>query len=522
MTNRRTEPFAKVTQTDLPFVHTTFQLEDRREYTQEVLERTKNIETGEARPKKSPPLTMGNEESRPFDPDAPPETLRSRTLEDLAAHIIGDDPAVHDDDLARPRHPGARRIVVLTGAGISTSAGIPDFRSPGTGLYANLARLNLPNPQAVFDLSYFRENPTPFYTLAHELYPSDPAAAPMSSVTGQRSADAKDLPRRFEPTIAHAFIRLLQDKQLLSKCFTQNIDTLERAAGVDPALLIEAHGSFAGQHCIDCGAAYPDHAMRDHIAARTIPRCVAPACGGLVKPDIVFFGERLPDAFWPAAQRDVPRADVLIVMGTSLAVAPFSGLPGLVRRGTPRVLVNREQVGDLGHMSDDVLLLGECDAGVRRLARACGWEEELERVWESVAPIAAARWREQQQQAASQDVSSDTVEGDMSVQESQDAALRDEVARLTQEVDETLSLSKAHSEAVLRGEGEKNQEQNGFGDRDAGSLKSQTGTTARSADEGNDTGVSKTDSDPAEANGLDMDTATKSTVLRDDDEGSKL
>jgi NAD+-dependent protein deacetylase SIR2 len=109
-----------------------------------------------------------------------------------------------------------------TGAGISTSAGIPDFRSPDTGLYANLSRLNLPYAEAVFDISYFRNNPLPFYTLAQELYPG-----------------------KYRPTITHSFITLLHKKGLLLKLFTQNIDCLEREAGVPDELIVEAHGSFA-------------------------------------------------------------------------------------------------------------------------------------------------------------------------------------------------------------------------------------------------------------------------------------
>jgi NAD-dependent histone deacetylase SIR2 len=109
-----------------------------------------------------------------------------------------------------------------TGAGISTSAGIPDFRSEDTGLYANLARLKLPYAEAVFDISYFRNNPEPFYTLAQELYPG-----------------------KYRPTITHSFITLLYKKGLLLKLFTQNIDCLEREAGVPDDMIIEAHGSFA-------------------------------------------------------------------------------------------------------------------------------------------------------------------------------------------------------------------------------------------------------------------------------------
>jgi NAD-dependent histone deacetylase SIR2 len=115
-----------------------------------------------------------------------------------------------------------RADIGQTGAGISTSAGIPDFRSPETGLYANLTRLNLPYPEAVFDIDFFRKTPEPFYALAQELYPG-----------------------KFRPTITHSFISLLHQKGLLLKLFTQNIDCLEREAGVPGDKIIEAHGSFA-------------------------------------------------------------------------------------------------------------------------------------------------------------------------------------------------------------------------------------------------------------------------------------
>jgi len=127
----------------------------------------------------------------------------------------------------RTRNP--KKVVFCVGAGISTNSGIPDFRTPGTGLYSNLAALNLPYPEAVFSLQYFRQDPEPFYTLAQSLYPGT-----------------------FQPTLTHAFIRLLQEKDMLLRCFTQNIDTLERMAGVHPDNIVEAHGSFANSRCIDC------------------------------------------------------------------------------------------------------------------------------------------------------------------------------------------------------------------------------------------------------------------------------
>lgn len=195
---------------------------------------------------------------------------------------------------------------------------------------------------------------------------------------------AKELyPGQFHPTVSHAFVALLAQKGLLRMLFTQNIDCLERRAGVPGDRIVEAHGSFATQRCVDCKTAFPDDAMRAHVERGEPPRCVRPGCGGLVKPDIVFFGEQLPPLFYDRSA-EVGRADLVLVLGTSLSVHPFAGLPLLARAGVPRVLFNKEQVGDLGHRPDDVLCLGDCDAGVRRLAAALGWTAELEARWRGV------------------------------------------------------------------------------------------------------------------------------------------
>lgn len=101
---------------------------------------------------------------------------------------------------------------------------------------------------------------------------------------------AKELyPGKFRPTLTHSFIRLLASHSLLHTCFTQNIDTLERRAGVPAEKIIEAHGSFATQRCINCKVPYDDERMKEDVMAGSIPRC--DKCRGLVKPDIVFFGE---------------------------------------------------------------------------------------------------------------------------------------------------------------------------------------------------------------------------------------
>lgn len=165
--------------------------------------------------------------------------------------------------------------------------------------------------------------------------------------------------------------------------FTQNIDCLERAAGVPEDHIVEAHGSFATQRCINlnCQTPFPDKDMREHVRDARVPRCTQPGCGALVKPDIVFFGESLPSRFHELGRLPATDADLILVLGTSLTVYPFAGLPTMAPAHVPRVLLNREAVGDMGSRADDVLALGSCDAGVRKLADALGWRDELEKRW---------------------------------------------------------------------------------------------------------------------------------------------
>jgi NAD-dependent histone deacetylase SIR2 len=312
---------------------------------------------------------------------------------------------VQQSPVIHPKHEIADSEAQV-GAGISTSAGIPDFRSPDTGLYANLAFLDLEEPEDVFDIGFFRDNPKPFYALAHELYPG-----------------------RYRPTIAHSFIKLLYDKGLLLKHFTQNIDCLERQAGLPGDMIVEAHGSFATQRCIECKTPYPDEEMQKKVQAGEVPHCLVPQCNGLVKPDIVFFGEALPASFFES--RGLPeQADLCIVMGTSLSVQPFASLPGFCRPGIPRVLINMQRVGTLGSRPDDVLILGDCDAGVRKFAKAMEWEEELEALWEETNPDPKAR------------------EAENEPLPSRDERLRQEVDRLAQDIERTLGLTDAYQQRV--------------------------------------------------------------------------
>lgn len=156
-------------------------------------------------------------------------------------------------------------------------------------------------------------------------------------------------PDNFKPSPTHAFIKLLEDKLLLHRCYTQNIDTLERAAGVSDGKIVEAHGSFATASCSRCKGEYDVEMCKQKILAGETPvlcnQKVDPQCKGIVKPDIVFFGESLPPKFHRNVQRDCLGADLLIVMGTSLSVFPFAGLIDMVRPECPRLLLNMEPAG---------------------------------------------------------------------------------------------------------------------------------------------------------------------------------
>ncbi|XP_044281961.1 NAD-dependent protein deacetylase sirtuin-3, mitochondrial isoform X1 [Varanus komodoensis] len=247
-----------------------------------------------------------------------------------------------------------RRVLVMAGAGLSTPSGIPDFRSPGSGLYSNLQQYNIPYPEAIFELNYFFHNPKPFFMLAKELYPGN-----------------------YRPNYAHYFLRLLLDKGLLLRLYTQNIDGLERVAGIPPDKLVEAHGTFASATCTVCQRSYPGEDFRVDVMADKIPKC--PVCTGIVKPDIVFFGEELPRRFF-LHMTDFPMADLLFVIGTSLEVEPFASLAGAVRASVPRVLINRDLVGPFAYQPQhsDVAELGDVIRGVKKVVELLGWKEELE------------------------------------------------------------------------------------------------------------------------------------------------
>ncbi|KAK3402261.1 DHS-like NAD/FAD-binding domain-containing protein [Sordaria brevicollis] len=313
----------------------------------------------------------------------------------------------------------SKNIIVLTGAGISTSLGIPDFRSKGTGLYSKLEHLGLSDPQEVFDINIFRQDPNIFYSVARDILPNT---------------------ERFSPT--HAFIALLQQKGKLLTNYSQNIDNLEAKAGISPDKLVQCHGSFATATCVKCGYKVPGESIFPEIKAGRIPRCRKCAQGnrttnnslrkrklardgtekkprrvkpgeydsnsdsefdhgglnggnfssdhyssehgsntmgcGVMKPDITFFGEALPDEFSTRlTEHDRDLVDLVIVIGTSLKVAPVSEVVPFLPPHIPQIYISRTPVS---HVNFDIDLLGDCDVVVSELCKRAGWDLKHEMI----------------------------------------------------------------------------------------------------------------------------------------------
>ncbi|XP_004553451.1 NAD-dependent protein deacetylase sirtuin-3-like isoform X2 [Maylandia zebra] len=248
-----------------------------------------------------------------------------------------------------------KNVVVVAGAGISTASGIPDFRTPGTGLYANLEKYNIPYPEAIFNIDYFSNDPQPFFSLAKALYPGS-----------------------HRPNYIHYFIRMLHHKGLLLRLYTQNIDGLEKLCGIPDEKLVEAHGSFATASCHLCYTPYPAEEAKRAIMNDNVPICTF--CAATVKPDVVFFGEDLPQKYF-LHTKDFPKADLLIIMGTSLQIEPFASLVNTVRSTVPRLLLNRHAVGPFEKVPlrrGDHMELGNLEDTVRKFAEMLGWNNEIE------------------------------------------------------------------------------------------------------------------------------------------------
>ncbi len=238
----------------------------------------------------------------------------------------------------------ASHAVALTGAGVSTPSGIPDFRSPESGLW------QLVNPFEVASLGAFRRHPDVFYDWIRPM---------VRLVLGA------------SPNPAHVALAELEQMGMLRATITQNIDGLHLRAG--SSRVVEIHGHFRTATCINCYQRTPGEHVLNHLANSSgVPTCSH--CGGVLKPDIILMGEQLPYAELQASYQEARRCDLMLVAGSSLTVEPAASLPELARRnGASLILINLEPtwvdpVAEVVIHADVAQVLPELVNGLRRMS----------------------------------------------------------------------------------------------------------------------------------------------------------
>jgi NAD-dependent deacetylase len=236
----------------------------------------------------------------------------------------------------------ARCAVALTGAGISVPSGIPDFRSPGSGLWERV------DPMEVAHIDAFRRDPVRFWGFYRERFAS--------------LADKR-------PNAAHRALVTLEQAGLLAGVITQNVDTLHRRAGTRE--LVEVHGSIATCACIDCGESVSSERARELLALDRdgVPRCES--CASALKPGVVLFGELLDERCLQRAAELCEAADVLLCIGSSLEVHPVAALPRLTLDGGGRLAIITRSATPLDDLAC-VRLHGDVVADLNGLLVALG------------------------------------------------------------------------------------------------------------------------------------------------------
>lgn len=203
--------------------------------------------------------------------------------------------------------------VAFTGAGISTDSGIPDFRSPDSGVWNNV------DPMVVASIYGFRRDPQAFFNWVRSL-----ATTTMNA----------------QPNPAHHALVRLEEMGILRSIITQNIDMLHTQAGTKR--VFELHGSLRKATCINCFKVVDGEAvLHKFLEDGLVPRCEQ--CGGVLKPNVILFGEQLPVGELHGAQEAARSCKIMLIVGSSLEVAPASDLPNIARRhGAKLIIVNLE------------------------------------------------------------------------------------------------------------------------------------------------------------------------------------
>ncbi|ERL24608.1 SIR2 family NAD-dependent protein deacylase [Jonquetella sp. BV3C21] len=219
----------------------------------------------------------------------------------------------------------SRRAVAFTGAGVSTDAGLPDFRGPN-GLY----RRSDVDASRLFDIDAFYEDPSYYYRFHRQL---------------------RKILAGIRPTVTHRFLAQWEQSGRLVALVTQNFDGLHEAAG--SKRVFPVHGTVATNTCLRCGRGFSAAQLDEFLAEQDVPHC---PCGGVIKPDVVFFGESVK--FLSESFAAAEAADFMLVLGTSLTVAPACSVPALCP--APVVIVNKGAV-HLSYPRSREILQADCD-----------------------------------------------------------------------------------------------------------------------------------------------------------------
>ena len=261
------------------------------------------------------------------------------------------------------RHNQFKKIMFITGAGISTSASIPDFRSK-EGCFAQVQKkYNLLYPEELFQLSSFKRDPKPFYDFCK----------------GFNIENCK-------PTKTHLFMGYLCKRNMVKKIYTQNVDGLELKAGVPEDKMVFAHGKITEAGCPTCQISYDINVLRDeYVMKDKIMYCSI--CNTPIKPKVIFYGECLPIGFL-LNFFFIYGCDLAFIMGSSLKVSPFNQLPGKLPSGAWRVFINKEMVDDMFNFYDnyskDLFLEGYTDEIIEKLVKDIGWENDFNNNYENI------------------------------------------------------------------------------------------------------------------------------------------
>ena len=248
----------------------------------------------------------------------------------------------HAEEIARATAllQEAHHAVALTGAGSSTPSGIPDFRSPGSGMWEQI------NPLEVASIYSFRRHPERFYDWIRSM-----VATLMDA----------------EPNPGHVALADLEAGGWLKAIITQNIDDLHQRAGARQVL--ELHGHMREATCINCYQVISsEDLLDDFLSSEGVPRCAR--CDGVIKPNVVLFGEQLPIEVVNAAMAHIRQADLMPIAGSSLEVMPASQLPLLVHEQAGHLIVVNLTPTYVDEIAE-VVIHGDVAEVLPRIARAC-------------------------------------------------------------------------------------------------------------------------------------------------------